>query len=91
MAYGQAVALAQIAGRHGVLDQLLADFFHGQPFELVGTGGWRSTRSSAPRRSCLARCAATSTNRNRLVMSGDGSAAASSTASAPCGIVNHGA
>ena len=37
-------------------------------FELVGAGHRRSSRGKAPRRNCLARCAATSTNRKRLVM-----------------------
>src|SRR5207237_74775 len=39
---------------------------------LCGPTGWRSMRGSAPRRNCLARCAATSTKRNRLVMGGAG-------------------
>ena len=31
-------ALAQIPGRYGVLNHLLADFLHRQPFELVRAG-----------------------------------------------------
>ena len=60
--------VAPSRGRDVIVHEPAPHFFHRDPFGLVrrSVTGSASKRTRAPRRSCLARSAATSTNRNRL-------------------------